>query len=436
MSRFIFVFFSVLFSMVLYKLHPYFYEWNLFTALRVESHGSSHVLASFFYVLIVSIPAAFVRPGLYSIFNACLLFTLFIPFFTLMPYYTPGYVFSEVSCLAIVVSLMFSFVGVVAGSRYLKISWSGLGYVRESHFLFCVVFFNVLNVAFIAFSFREIFAFNAILDIYAQREIYTKSANIISYFVNWQFMVFSPLLLLLSMIRRRIDLFVLALVGFCVVFSITAFKVALVVPLLMIVGFSTSGIWRRRVGPYLVSTLFLMVLLFAFVVDYGSESKHVSALLVDRTVYAHGVVSLFIIEMFSEIPFVYWSNSFLRHFVDPAYDVDPFIMVGYEYWDKFARANTGFFGDGFVNAGWLGVFGSALVAAFVLAVAQSLLESKYSYYAYLIFLPHIVSMLNGPVQVSLITNGLLVLLAVSFFSPVFNKNSWLEDGGCKRSGNI
>jgi hypothetical protein len=177
------------------------------------------------------------------------------------------------------------------------------------------------------------------------------------------------------------------------------------------------------VGALLVSFLFLVMVLFAFMVDSGSESKYLSALLVDRIVYAHGVASLFIIEMFSDIPFVYWSNSFLRHFVEPVYNVDPFVMVGYEYWGKFVRVNTGFFGDGFINAGWGGVFGSAFVAALVLGVAQSLLEKKFGHYAYLIFLPHIVAMLNGPIQVSLITNGLLVLLALSLLSPVFNEDS-------------
>lgn len=431
MNRFLFILCSVMFSLMLYILHPFFYDWNLFTAIRSEGHEFSHVVMSVFYVFVVSIPAAFIRPGLYSVFNSCLLFTVFIPIFTLMPYYTPEYVFSEVSFLAGAVSVMFSLLGVLFGSKYLKVRWSGFGYIRRQHFLVLVFLINIINIMFIAFVFRNVFSFSAIGNIYAQREIYTESISIVSYFVNWQFMVFSPLLLLLSMIRRRLDLFALALVGFLVVFFITAFKVALAVPFLMVVGFLTSGIWRERISAYFVSSLFLVMVLFAFMVDSGSEIKYISALLVDRVVYAHGVSSLFIIEMFSEMQFAYWSNSFLRHFVEPVYDVDPFIMVGYEYWGGFVRVNTNFFGDGFINAGWSGVFGSALVAALVLGLAQSLLENKFGYYSYLIFLPHIISMLNGPIQVSLITNGLLVLLALSLLSPVFNRDAELGNTGYK-----
>ncbi|MDH4870504.1 hypothetical protein [Pseudomonas sp. BN515] len=425
MGGFIFVLCSVLFSLLLYMLHPSFYDWNLFTAIRNESHDFSHAMISVFYVFLVSIPVAFIRPGLYSVFNACLLFTVFIPFFSLMPYYTPEYVFSDVSYLAVSVSVMFSLLGVLWGGKFLRIDWSGFGYIKPRHFLVFVVLVNFINMALVVYAFRGVISFNVIGNIYAQREIYTESANIFSYFVNWQFMVFSPLLLLLSMIRLRVDLFALALVGFFLVFSITAFKVALAVPFLMVVGFLTSRFWRSRVSACFVSFLFLVMVIFAFLFDSWSESKYLSALLVDRTVYAHGVTSLFIIEMFSEMPFVYWSNSFLRHIVEPVYSVDPFIMVGYEYWGKFARANTGFFGDGFINAGWGGVFASALVAASVLGGAQSLLEKKYGHYAYLIFLPHIVAMLNGPIQVSLMTNGLLVLLALSLVSPVFNRESAL-----------
>ncbi|WHI52433.1 hypothetical protein P3339_06535 [Microbulbifer sp. MLAF003] len=245
MRQFVFLLTSILFSILLYVLHPFFYEWNLFAALRNESHNVSLFVVSLLCVVLVAIPAAFIRSGVYAIFNACLLFTLFIPFFSLMPYYNPRYVFSEVSCFAVVISVMFSIMGVFFGLKSFKIDWCGFGYIRKTQFLFVLFLINILNICLIVFTFKDVFSFGAISNIYMQRAIYTESANVVSYFVNWQFMVFSPLLLLISMMRRRLDLIVLALIGFFVVFSITAFKVALLVPFLMVVGFVTSGLWKK-----------------------------------------------------------------------------------------------------------------------------------------------------------------------------------------------
>ena len=142
MNRFLFILCSVLFSLLLYALHPFFYDWNLFAALRNESHEFSHVAMSVFYVFIVSIPVAFIRTGVYAVFNACLLFTVFIPFFTLMPYYTPEYVFSEISFLAGMASLMFSLLGVFFGSKYFGVSWAGFGYVKPHHFVVLIFLIN------------------------------------------------------------------------------------------------------------------------------------------------------------------------------------------------------------------------------------------------------------------------------------------------------
>ena len=110
-------------------------------------------------------------------------------------------------------------------------------------------------------------------------------------------------------------------------------------------------------------------------------------------------------------------KSFLRHFFDPVYSVDPFIYLGQNFFGRDVRLNTNFVGDGFINFGLYGVLLSTLVAAVCLAVCEIVTMKKSFVVCALLFIPHFASLLNGPIQVSLVTNGLLITVAVLLAYP-------------------
>ena len=409
-----FIFVSMLYCLLLYFLYPVFHEQGLFLAFRSEPHDFMHVFFVFACSLFLAIYASFLRFGIYYIFNCFLVFTTFFPFLVLMPYFDSGYVFSGVPFFAVLASFLVTTLGLLFGNDKCLVFRCNL---NSKYYVVALFFVNLLSICVIVFSFRGIISFSAFHDIYAHRALYREAVGVSSYFVHWHMMVFAPLILVYGLARKSCFMILIAISGFLVVFLITAFKVALAIPVLILLGFLTIRLWRSRLSGFSLALLFAYVLFFSFVFDLIFDVKYFSALFVDRIIYAHGVADLMIIEVFRDLPKAFWSNSFLRYWVESRYDVDPFIVVGQEYFGRDVRLNTNFFGDGFINAGLIGVVVSSLVASLVVLVSQMILQGKKWEYAILIFLPHLMAILNGPIQVSLLTNGLFILWCMLLISP-------------------
>lgn len=406
--------FSVAYSFFVYLSYPLVYEWGLFLALQKQEHDFIHFLISISYCMVLVFFAGFLRFGIFSLFNCFLIFTTFIPFFMLMPYFSPGYLYTSGAAVFFFSSLVFTFVGLMIRASVgvgLSVSFN----MRS--FFYLVLLVNVFSLVAILFNFSGLLSLNAFYDIYGQREAYRSVKGIFSYLLHWQFMVFSPVALIFGMQVRSYFLIFIAIVGFFVVFLITSFKASLVVFLTILLGFFFRGVWGRFATASFVSLALLILFVVSIVIDYSFGVKIISPYIVDRVFFAHGIQLLMITDFFDELPKAMWTNSFLRHFFDPVYSVDPFIYLGQNFFGRDVRLNTNFVGDGFINFGLFGVLLSTLVAAVCLAVCEIVTMKKSFVVCALLFIPHFASLLNGPIQVSLVTNGLLITVAVLLAYP-------------------
>lgn len=409
-----FIIFASVYSALVYLLYPIVYDWGLFLALQKQQHDFSHFLIAIFYCVLVVIFASVLRLGIFSLFNCFLIFTTFIPFFMLMPYFAPGYLYSADALVFFFSSLMFTFIGLATGFG----KGVGLSLAFNKRSFLCFLFIiNVFSLGGLIFNFYGLLSFRAFYNIYEQRELYRGAMNVFSYILHWQFMVFSPVSLIFSMQVRSVSLFCLAVFGFLVVFIITGFKASFVVLMVVLFGFLTKGVWARVATLPSISLSLLLMFTASIALDYFLGIKAVSPYVVDRVLFAHGIQLLMIVEFFKDLPSAMWTNSFLRHFVDPIYDVDPFIYLGQAYFGREVRLNTNFVGDGFINLGLLGVFISTAFAAICLAICELVTMKKSFVVCVLLFVPHFVALLNGPIQVSLVTNGLLITVLILLIYP-------------------
>mgnify|MGYP007011823689 CR=1 FL=1 len=405
---------SSIYSVFVYVVYPFFYDWGLFLAIQNRDHGFLEFLGAAGYCAVIIFFAGFVQRGIYGLFNCFLIFTTYIPFFMLMPFFLPEKIFSLDAVVYCMSAVLFSFVGVMF-SRGRGIAFPVS--LKSSAFCFFLVALSLTNLLFLVVYFRGLISVEAFFDVYAHREKYREMAGFASYFLHWQVMVLSPVALVFGLQLRSFSLVVLGCLGFIVVFMISSFKVALVVPFVVGFGYVLRAAWCQFLSPSFAAIFILFLFVSAFVFDYFSGLKAFTPYVADRVFLAHGVQNLMILDFFSDMPRALWGNSFLRHFVEPVYDVDPFIFLGQHYYGRDVRLNTGFVGDGFINFGVYGVILSTLVSAFVIILCDLVVRQKESSLCFLLFLPHFVSLLNGPVQVSLVTNGLLFFLLVLLLYP-------------------
>ena len=90
--------------------------------------------------------------------------------------------------------------------------------------------------------------------------------------------------------------------------------------------------------------------------------------------------------------------------------------LGAKYFRPGIRANTNFFGDGFINLGVPGVFIMTVLTGLVL-LFSTLVFNRHGPSMLVLFLPVCMALLNTPLQVTLLTNGLILLWIILLVLP-------------------
>lgn len=280
-----------------------------------------------------------------------------------------------------------------------------------------VVIVSVAIIIAIIVIFSEIINVDAASDIIAQRLTYRSVSGPISYLLNLQMVVLSPFLLYMGIRRKRPVPVVIATVATAIIFFITAHKLSLAIFAVVLV----LSVWRqlaRLIGRKLfIAATALVLLIGAHAIDRNVfERPVVGPFAAYRTLMVHGVINILAVEYFSEAPKALWSASFMRHFIEPVYEEDPFMLLGRVYFREGTRANTNFFGDGFINLGIPGVFIMTVLTGLML-LFSTLVFNRHGPSMLVLFLPVCMALLNTPLQVTLLTNGLILLWIILLVLP-------------------
>lgn len=411
----VFVSASMGYAASLYLLYPWFNESVLFFAFRLRPHDETHVATAFLLVTLCVIGAAMVRDGLYAFANTTLLITFHIPLLTLAPFFSPELMETlEYWCVA-ASSLILSAFGLMAPQRaYLSFRFS----LPRRYELLPLLFLHMVCFAVVFFTFRNVMSLSFSFEIYDQRAIYSESSGGLNrYFLNWLLYLTSPAVIITGMRRGSLLLVAAGIAGALLVFLVNGAKGAIAIAC-MVTFFSLSVRFSQMlVSKALIVTGALSLLLLSSAFDRATGMPFLTPLVADRTLYAHGIINMMIIEAFAEMPYNYWSNSFLRAFQDRVYTVEPFILVTQFFYSSTFNANTNFFGDGIINLGVTGAMVMTLVTAGVLLLSQAIFN-RHDPRLRLLFIPVVFAMANGPVQAVVVTGGLVLIWAILLLMPV------------------
>lgn len=412
-KQLVFICTTLVYAVGLYQMYPVFNKWVAFFAFRLNQHSSELVFSSFCYVLILALIGSMVKDGIFAIFSTGLLFTTFVPLMVIMPYFNPDMADEGLREIAIVSFLIFCSFGMIAPKRrYFGLQIS----IKTNDIRLILVTICVINTLFIALIFRSVISLESFLDIYGQRAKYREVAGLGAYFLHWQMLVFSPITIFHGVKSRNLMLVIIGALGSITVFAISAMKVALGVPILLWLATQFPHVFGQ-ISSKNFTALFLTALLFGvFFIDSLLESPALSFFVIDRNLYAHGIINMMIFEDFSKMESGMWSGSFLKMFVEQVYLEDPFIMVGQSFFGTDMRANTNFFGDGYINLKFPGILLMSAMSGLTIYITMLILN-RHDKALRVLMLPVVVAFMNGPIQVTLLTNGLLLFWLVLLFLP-------------------
>jgi hypothetical protein len=410
---------SLGYAFALYLIYPRFHEAVLFFAFRLRSHEEAHIAIAFILVLFCIICAAMVRDGIYAFANTMLLVTFQIPFLVLAPYFAPELMETAQYWAVPASSLILSSIGIMAPQR----AYFGFGYTLAPRFeTFPVVSLFALLFFLVVISFRDIMSFSFRFEIYDQRALYTEAAGSSAYFLNWLLYVAAPAAIILGSSRRSLIMIAMGISGELLVFLVNGAKAALAIAFLVTILSLREKFSRLLGSKVLIATTALVGLLLSYALDRYLGVPILGPLIADRTLYAHGIANLMIIEDFSHRPFNLWSTSFLRAFQDPVYLTDPFVIVGETYFNGFVRANTNFFGDGIINMGVAGALIMTLVTGMCLLISQAVFN-RHDMRMRSLFIPVAMAITNGPIQVVIVTAGLGIIWALLLLMPATSRKN-------------
>ena len=194
----------------------------------------------------------------------------------------------------------------------------------------------------------------------------------LGYFVTWSTTVAGPFLVAETLRLRRYWMSLIVLAFHVFWFGTTSHKSVLFYPALSIFIFYSYRKFKSIVAiPIGMASVIAIVLL-----DFHlTENLMAPSMFVRRVFFVPPNLTFIYNEFFSREAFVFWSNSFLRGIIKYPYQEPIPLVIGGELNDSTLWANVGFFGTGYMHAGFLGVFIYAIVAGSIMSVLDSIAKS-------------------------------------------------------------
>lgn len=143
-----------------------------------------------------------------------------------------------------------------------------------------------------------------------------------------------------------------------------------------------------------------------------SEHNTIALIIFRRLMFLPSLLDYCFFDFFND-NYLYWSNSFLKFFIDYPYPEIAAKLIGDTYFDMpEMAANNGLISDGFSNAGFLGALLTILLFnSYMLVIKNCNINSKFfGIYFFILY-----GFLTSAFSVVLITHGGILLLLISVF---------------------
>jgi len=189
-----------------------------------------------------------------------------------------------------------------------------------------------------------------------------------AYLITWATKVFGPVLLAMSLWKRKYSL-AIGIFGLHVLwFGISSHKAVVFYPFLV----AFLWVWFRNTRALALLPLGLsLIVLSAYLIFVVFSEIFVGSLLIRRVFFTPAILTFGYYEFFSQNPFVHWSNSVTSAFISYPYDVEPAKLIG-RFMGTDSHANNSFLSTGYMHAGILGIVAYGIFVGLLFRVVDSL----------------------------------------------------------------
>lgn len=271
--------------------------------------------------------------------------------------------------------------------------------------------------------------FVSFADVYNQRQEGAATSTLIAYMQTYYLNVFSPGIFAVGLlIKSKRWMLIPALLGFLLVYSITAQKMSLLVPVAMLAVYLAMTSPRQFLALTLtLASAFSLTIIFALLsLSGGAESNWFAAVLVHRMLAIPGLTLSQYIEFFDQTGPTFWSHvRFISSVIPP-----PDALSDNEYWpalgmivgdhvygDQAVNLNANLFAsDGYAAAGSLGILIIGLAMGFWIAILNRFSRHWDQRFPAMVLVPVAVSLANGPLFTVMLSFGGLFWTAVFLLS--------------------
>jgi hypothetical protein len=229
--------------------------------------------------------------------------------------------------------------------------------------------------------------------------------------------VLIPLLLVLGIERRRLISMVLPAVIFqLALFGVDGQRLVLVTPLLVV---ALYVVYRRRERMHALFFLlgFALLSLVAAIVTGVTGNLLPLELFVRRVVLIPGQLVGGYFDYFQDHGYSYLQHSQIANWSGSLTEAPSYLIGDYMFGSSVQNANVNFIGDGYANFGYFGVFLFAIITGLVLKVLDIVSADIPSRIAVSVVASTGLVLANTSVLTALITNGILVLIALLLLLP-------------------
>lgn len=282
-----------------------------------------------------------------------------------------------------------------------------INFISENRIVQSILLFSLFVIALLIF-FEGLPSLSA-LNLNSVYEIRRSSSipRFLSYLSNWQTKVFSLFLLGYSLFYKKKILFFFTLLIQIIIYMITAHKIVLFAPLLIIFVYIVIK-YIKNVNLFIIFSLNFGVMICYLIYRLGI-SEWPASLLIRRVLLVPVKNSNYVYEYFSNIEKIKLSNSIFRGVFQYPYEKGVYYLIGERYYgNPLTNANASYLADAFLQFGLIGILLISIILGILLWFVKCISFGKPEIIVVSCILLGFFVLSDSAFQTSLLTNGILI----------------------------
>ena len=196
--------------------------------------------------------------------------------------------------------------------------------------------------------------------------------GILAYINIWVYKFFSIFLISFALIRKNYLMVLLLLLFQFFVYTITAHKIVIFLPLLAI------GAWyffERSKALAILPLMYTLIILSGILLYLVFDFTYVPSMMIRRPFFVGSGLTYEWIEFFQVNPHTYWSDTWTRSFIEYPYDKSLPHVVGESLLSDELAANNGLVSTGYAHAGYTGIFVYTLILGYCVKILDNITKA-------------------------------------------------------------